>query len=261
LAELDFISYLRSHDYGAPETVLSHRGEELVKVRTPWGMYFASVFKRVPGIPLNKTNLSDDILFCHGKALGKLHLLSSRFKPGKMQRWSYSNVLDWIENVLRNLPEQLAALSETKLLRDYFASIPQSPLYFGLVHYDFECDNVFYDNKCGICHAIDFDDAMYHWFTMDIEQALDSLQDDIPSEIFDHKKQCFISGYLTEYGLPDDFETILPACRRFANLYGYVRSLRSVSDKWDHEPDWLTSLREKLKAGMEKSSVSFGERL
>jgi hypothetical protein len=103
---------------------------------------------------------------------------------------------------------------------------------------------------------------------MDIEQAFDSIQDefdsiqgDIPSGHFEHKKQCFMNGYLTEYDLLDDVETFFPACRRFANLYGYVRILRSVSDEWDYEPSWLTSLREKLAAGMKKRSVFFGEML
>jgi hypothetical protein len=102
---------------------------------------------------------------------------------------------------------------------------------------------------------------MYHWYAMDIEQALGSLQDCIPSEMFNQKKQCFMDGYLTEYGISDDVEAIIPACRRFANSYGYVRMLRSIEDKWDNEPDWLTNLREKLSKGMEESSICFGKEL
>lgn len=36
-------------------------------------------------------------------------------------------------------------------------------------------NNVFYDEETGSCNMIDFDDSMYHWYAMDIEQALDSL--------------------------------------------------------------------------------------
>ncbi len=59
---------------------------------------------------------------------------------------------------------------------------------------------------------------MYHWYAMDIEQALDSLHDYIPQEMFARKKQCFMDGYLTEYNLSDDFAAIsrladaLPTC-------------------------------------------------
>jgi Ser/Thr protein kinase RdoA (MazF antagonist) len=102
---------------------------------------------------------------------------------------------------------------------------------------------------------------MYHWYAMDIEQALDSLQDYIPAEMFNHKKQCFMDGYLTEYDISNDFEDILPACRRFANLYGYARILRSIAEKWDNEPDWLTNLRAKLSKGLEGDSILFGREL
>ena len=53
-----------------------------------------------------------------------------------------------------------------------------------------------------------------------------------------------MDGYLTEYDISYDSDELLPACRRFANLYGYVRILRSTAEKWDNELDWLTNLRE-----------------
>lgn len=259
LAELEFISYLRDNHYGVLETVESLNGEELIEFQTPWGPYYASVFKRVSGVQMNNTDFSDAIIFSHGKALGKLHCLSSQYTPIKTKRWSYSDVLDWIQDILMNFSDEKAALMETELLRDYFASIPKLNSNFGLIHYDFEYDNVFYDHESKSCNAIDFDDAMYHWYAMDIEQALDSLQDYIPPEMFNHKKKCFMDGYLTEYEVSYELEDLFPACRRFANLYGYVRILRSMEEKWDNEPDWLTNLRERLKQGMKEDSNGFGK--
>lgn len=261
LAELEFISYLRDHHYGVLESVVSKHGEELVEVRTPWGEYYASVFKRVSGVQINHTDLSDSIIFNYGKALGRLHQLSSQYSPGTFKRWSYSDVLDWIQDELMKFPNESAALIETKLLRDYFALIPKSEHNYGLIHYDFEFDNVFYDDKSKSCNVIDFDDAMYHWYAMDIEQALDSLQDCIPSEFYQEKKQCFMDGYLTEYELSKDYEYLLPACRRFAKLYGYVRILRSIEEQWDHEPEWLSNLRGKLIKSLEEDSISFGKEI
>lgn len=261
LAELDFIAYLRDNRYGVLESAASKHDEELVEARTPWGEYYASVFKRVSGVQISNTDFSDAILFSYGKALGRLHHLSSQYTPGQFKRWSHSDVLDWMQEVLMDFPEKSAALREVSLLRDYFASIPTSPNLYGLVHYDFEYDNVFYDDESKSCNVIDFDDAMYHWYAMDIEQALHSLQDCIPSEIFNRKKQCFMDGYVTEYGIPSDLEEILPACRRFANLYGYVRTLRSIAEKWDHEPEWMTDLREELEEGLKEESIDFGKEL
>ncbi len=261
LAELDFISYLRAQGYGVLESVVSRNGEELVKAHTPWGEYYASVFKRVSGVQMNNTDFSDAIVFSHGLALGKLHQLSSEYTPTAHKRWSYSDVLQWIQDILIDFPEETQALEEVKLLQDYFSSIPITKGNFGLIHYDFEYDNVFYDEVTDSCNVIDFDDAMYHWYAMDVEQALDSLQDYIPSEYFEHKKQCFMDGYLTEYHISEEFSSIMPACRRFANLYGYTRILKSSVEQWDHEPEWLISLRGKLNHAMMNKSSDFGMRI
>ncbi len=261
LAELDFISYLKTKGYGVLELVISQKGEELVEAHTPWGEYFASVFKRVSGVQINQTDFSDAVVFSHGKALGKLHQLSSEFTPTNHKRWSYRDVLAWVQDILIDFPQETAALMETKLLQDYFSTVPITKSNFGLIHYDFEYDNVFYDEVTNSCNVIDFDDAMYHWYAMDVEQALDSLQDYIPAEYFSHKKQCFIDGYLTEYHISDEFSTIMPACKRFANLYGYARTLRSAAEQWDHEPDWLINLRGKLTHSMMNRSSGFGTKM
>jgi Ser/Thr protein kinase RdoA (MazF antagonist) len=258
LAELEFISYLRSKQYGVLETVVAKNGKELVEVQTPWGEYFSSVFKRVAGKQISMTDLSDSVIFSHGKALGKLHQLSNQYEPPKHKRWSYNDVLDWIDTILVDFPHEKLALMETKLLKDYFESIPITKGNFGLIHYDFEYDNVFYDEVSKSCNVIDFDDAMYHWYVMDIHQALDSLQDCIPAEMFQQKKQCFMDGYRTEYDISNDEILLIPACKRFANLYGYVRVLRSVEEKWENEPEWLVSLREKLKMIMKNQAQYFG---
>ena len=197
IAELEFISYLRAKQYGVLESVAAKNGDELVQVQTPWGEYFASVFKRVAGEQINKTDFSDEVVFSHGKALGRLHDLSSQYTPIHHKRWSYADVLLWIQDTLANFPDENAAITEAQLLQHYFASIPRTTSNFGLIHYDFEYDNVFYDEASGSCNVIDFDDAMYHWYAMDIEQALDSLHDYIPQEMFARKKQ-MLHGRLSD---------------------------------------------------------------
>ncbi|MFD1176013.1 phosphotransferase enzyme family protein [Paenibacillus puldeungensis] len=260
-AELEFISYLRDNHYGVLEPIQSNHGEELVEVATPWGEYYATVFKRVPGMQINHTECSDDIIFSYGKALGKLHHLSSQYKTHKIRRWSYVDVLVWVEDVLRRFPGQEAALNEIKILENFFSSIPKSERNFGLVHYDFEFDNVFYDEETNSCYVIDFDDAMYHWYAMDIVQALDDLQECTPIELFHQKKECFINGYLTEYDIPNNLNELMIACRRFAKLYGYARIQRSIGEKWGNEPDWLVTLRGKLEYRLKEDVASFGTAL
>lgn len=261
LAELDFIHYLKSKQYGVLEPVKSKDNKELIEVETPWGKYLATVFKRVKGEQINKTDFNDDIIFTYGKALGKLHQLSSGYLPNIDQRWSCEEVLQWISDILMNYPEEKLALQEAKKIQNFYSTLPMTKDNFGLVHYDFECDNVFFDKASKTCNVIDFDDAMYHWYVMDITQALESLKEYIPNDKYQDKKQCFIDGYNTEYNISDDMMSIMPIFRRFANLYGYTRVLRSIDDKWDNEPQWMEKLRIDLSQTNESDSSFFGDEI
>lgn len=56
LAELAFINFLRGRKYPALEPLPSKSGEDLVQETTPWGEYYACVFKGVEGVSLEETN-------------------------------------------------------------------------------------------------------------------------------------------------------------------------------------------------------------
>ncbi|WP_339189739.1 phosphotransferase [Paenibacillus sp. FSL R5-0490] len=259
-AELEFLRYLQTNHYGAMEAVPSHSGTELIEAHTPWGVYYASVFKRVPGSQLGSIDLNDSILYSYGQALGELHHLSRIFMPEqKEKRWTYTDVLDWMQEILKGFPGETAALNEVEFLRTYFATLPMTQQNFGLIHYDFELDNVFYDEGSQSCYAIDFDDSMYHWYAMDVEQSLDSLREEIEPEQWEQKKQLFLNGYWSEAGERYDLESMFPACRRFANLYGYVRMLQSVAEQWSHEPEWMRGLRARLSRRMTEQAEQFGK--
>ncbi|MGN7760738.1 phosphotransferase enzyme family protein [Paenibacillus sp. 22594] len=260
LAELEFLSYLRERGYGVLEAVPSREGSELVEAQTPWGAYYATVFKRVPGVRMDDTTLDDQIVFRYGQALGELHRLSSDYSPVQSKRWTHSEVLEWIRRVLRPHPEQTAAWAETERLADYFSTIPVTPANYGLIHYDFELDNIFYDQTQDTVNVIDFDDAMYHWYAVDIEQALDSLLEAVATAEQDHKKERFREGYASRYDLSEDGPS-LSACRRFADLYRYARILRSTAEQWEHEPEWLLALRSRLDSSLKVGSSRFGEKL
>jgi Ser/Thr protein kinase RdoA (MazF antagonist) len=257
LAELEFLRYLRDSGYPAVDTILSKAGNELEVVNTPWGIYYAVAFKKVSGKQLSEVPLTDDIIFGLGESLGRLHRLSSEYAPLKEKRKDWKETMDWIEAVLSDFPEEIAAKEELCILKDYFLKLPATKENFGLIHYDFELDNVFYDEISKTYNPIDFDDSIYHWYAMDIEQALDSLKEELPEEQIESSVNQFIKGYRCEYNISDDMLTLLPAFRRYANLYGYVRLLRSVEEKWENEPGWMVNLRIRLENLLNNRETTF----
>ena len=246
LAELEFLAYLRNNGYPAVETILSKAGKELEAVNTPWGTYYAVAFKKASGKQISGMTLTDDIIFGLGKSLGKLHKLSSEYRSVNNRRDDWKEIMNWMEDALSAFPDEIAAKSELSILKDFFSKLPATTENFGLIHYDFEPDNVFYDDITKTYNPIDFDDAMYHWYAMDIEQSLDSIKEDISKEQVESAINQFINGYRSEYDFSDDMIKLLPVFRRYSDLYGYVRVLRSVEEKWDNEPDWMVNLRIKL---------------
>jgi Ser/Thr protein kinase RdoA (MazF antagonist) len=195
-----------------------------------------------------------------GKTLGNLHRLSSKFSPIN-KRWSHEDVFKWIKSTLSEFYNQEAAMEEVNLLHTYFSNLPQSNENYGLIHYDFEFDNVFYDETTKSCHVIDFDDAMYHWYVMDIEQSLDSIKEEIEPSRYEHAKELFFNGYRSEFPVTEEMLSLMPVFRRFANLYNYARVLRSSADTWDNEPERLVNLRVKLSNSMKSKSAKFGAML
>jgi Ser/Thr protein kinase RdoA (MazF antagonist) len=257
LAELEFLSYLRSNGYPAVETILSKSGNELEVVDTPWGTFCAVAFKKASGKQISEMPLTKDLIFGLGKALGKLHKLSSDFNPIRDKRSDWKETMDWMEDVLSTFPDETAAKSELSILKSYFSKLPATKENFGLIHYDFEPDNVFYNEITKTYNPIDFDDAMYHWYALDIEQSLDIIKENIPEEQVESSVNEFIKGYRLDYAISDEMLKLLPIFRRYVNLYGYVRILRSVEEKWDNEPDWMIDLRIKLENLLNKRKDTF----
>lgn len=261
LAELEFIDYLRGKGYPALEPLPSKSGSELVQQSTPWGEHYASVFKRVKGDAIEDAGYADDIIFAYGAALGHLHALSRAYRAPEAQRWSHRECFTWIEATLNNLGNESLALAELRLLREQVSRLPITPENYGLIHYDFEPDNVYYDIKIGTCSVIDFDEAMVHWYLMDVVKTLVSLKSEIPVSEYTHKKAIFLTGYCSKSPLDEQLWAAAPLFARFANLFGYTRNARAMQERWDNEPEWLVALRQKIARAQARQAQIFGSDL
>ncbi|MBW6472899.1 MAG: phosphotransferase [Anaerolineaceae bacterium] len=258
MAELAFLDYLRGLGYPAMEAVKSRGGEEVVRKETPWGEFYASVFKRVAGEQINQTDFNDEIMFSYGSTLGELHAFSRQYANPSVKRWTHRDAFDWMEKTLSELGLDQEPMQELALLRREFDQLPITQDNYGLIHFDFEPDNVFYDETSQRCSVIDFDDTMYHWFVMDIVQALDAIQDEMEIDDCSHQETVFLKGYRSQFNIDEEVLSMRSVFRRFAGLYQFVRVARAMQERWENEPIWMVELREKLERLLIKSERNFG---
>lgn len=257
LAELAFLDFLRSQGYPAMEAVRSKSGDQLVLKETPWGEYYTSVFKRVTGKQISQTDFNDEIMYVYGAALGELHALSKKFENPSVKHWTHMDVFDWMERILSELGLDQEPMQELALLRKELEQIPITQDNYGLIHFDFEPDNVFYDETSQCCSVIDFDDAMYHWFVMDIVQALEAIRDEMEIDDCSHQEAVFLKGYRSQFEIDERLLAMRSVFRRYAGLYQYVRVARAIQERWENEPAWMVELREKLERKMDEIGFSF----
>lgn len=261
LGELEFISFLLANGYSVLKPLKAKDGKLCQKLSTEWGEYYASAFSGVNGVPVEDTDFSGEIMYEYGKALGRLHSLSSRFEP-EVRKWTYREALDWAVTVLKEYSAPDFMTEEAGELAKKLADLPTDKDTYGLVHYDFEPDNVFYDETTKVCSVIDFDDGMYHWYALDIEQVFDSLSGELSGEALCAAEKEFIKGYKEEHCYTEEMEASRPLMRRFVTLFGYARLIRSVAETFEDEPEWLVKLRKKLdKVILEKEEAVKKERV
>ena len=236
-AELDFLHYLAQADYPALRPIPADNGETLLLLHTPWGDWHACAFTGVPGKNLEDTPLMEEVLLQYGGALGQLHRITMALDtPPARPTWQ--DVLAWCAPYLpeEHLQAECAAVQEA------LSQLPKNPHTYGLVHYDFEPDNVFYDGSR--CHAIDFDDSMLHFYAIDLVQMLDELDEE--------HHAAFLKGYRASCPESGAKEADFPLMRRFRDLYSLARLRHALSEIPSPQPDWMpqlvTLLQEKARA-------------
>lgn len=141
----------------------------------------------------------------------------------------------------------------------YLQSLPISNSNYGLIHYDFQLDNLFYEEKYRSFHVIDFDDAVYSWYAHDIVTALDDfLHNDI--NLKHSPVNSFLQGYCLIRPLSEEDVQTFPYFQRFMKLYQFSKLLWTLegSDIVD-APQWLDDLKIKLVRARDRLRDGFQE--
>ena len=258
IAEVEFLMYLSERGFNVCNPVPSKNLKLVEDVYTPWGSYTAVLFPCSRGVQLSKVKLDNYSAELMGKTLGKLHKLSCQYVPKKFKRKNHDAILDEVSELAQKYGLE-DVLTSAVIIRDELDTLPKDSKNYGLIHYDFETDNLFIDSENQNISVIDFDDSHYNWYVLDIERALNSILEQSGDKEFNDLKSSFIAGYSSERSIDERILEKLPLLTAYANLYGYTRIYDSVFEKWNNEPQWIGELRTHINSLLDERKKVFLE--
>ncbi|MBE5801017.1 MAG: hypothetical protein E7319_01895 [Clostridiales bacterium] len=254
-SEIAIIQWLRAEGFPAMEPVPMKDGRLCARLATPWGGHVASCFRQVAGKPLEDIPAAPALVEGYGRCLGQLHRLMQACPYGN-QRRSHRELLRETEQRLATHQAPPALLDCCRSVEHQLSLLPITKDNYGLIHYDFEPDNVFCDPQTGLFAVIDFDDMLRCWYALDVVRALDGLCDvggdtDTPCQLPDYDPAAlFLRGYRTVRSFTDADEAALPVMRRLVQLVEYAGLLHVLSEEVQHPPEWMVQLRWRLEEKM-----------
>jgi Ser/Thr protein kinase RdoA (MazF antagonist) len=255
-AEIDYVNALADRGLPVARPVYSLAGKYVESITTSQGLFHAVVFEALPGKSIDLEELTPDQMVRWGKALGELHNAATQYTQSGRPRWQdhLAMVADIVPATETSAHQALARL--TRALHQ----LDSNAQNFGLIHYDFEPDNLIWDG--GQPGIIDFDDCAWVWYVADIALALSDLFDDRPSQV-DFQNAAyrhFIQGYRTVRSIEQAELDQIPLFISLQNLFTFARLYRAMTPvNPAGELPWMAGLRDKLAAKMQFHRTEFAK--
>lgn len=246
-AEVDLLNWLREDGHRVSAPVWSLAGNAVESVATPIGIVHAVAFRGLEGERVEIENLDEGGFRRWGAALGELHAGLRRY-PTDERRASWEDHLAFIGSQIAT--DDVGPRAELHAIASELAALPRSVETFGLIHFDFELDNLIW--RDGMVGMLDFDDAARYWYVADIAFALRDLFEegvDLENASF----RAFMEGYRGFCAIDDRMLAQTPLFLRLSELFSYARLTYALDLAEDEDyPDWLTGLNRRLHGWMER---------
>jgi Ser/Thr protein kinase RdoA (MazF antagonist) len=209
-------------------------------VPTPIGAMHAMMAEAAPGEEADIAGLTVPRARGWGQALARLHRDATGLGTGLGEAFGE------LPGVADLFADDTALVKATLALSGWMGSLPRDEHHWGVVHGDFELDNLAWAGDRPV--AYDFDEAARSWFAADLASAVRDLADPTGRAAGEHRDRfgAFIAGYRGLRRLDDQDLGRLPL---FAGLHAaawMVRIRRALGEPGRGEPDWLAGLRGKL---------------
>jgi Ser/Thr protein kinase RdoA (MazF antagonist) len=236
-SELDFVLHAAATGLAVARPLPSTSSGDLVEevVDDEGRRYHAVVFRALRGRQHDWDELDEAMVGSWGRTLAHLHRASETF-PVRDTRASWS---DEIRAALETLPEEETAVAG--VLRAGLAWLDAQPMHeYGLLHGDFELDNLFWEG--GRAHMLDFDGAVYGWYGVDVAVALADVWREGGADR-ERRLAWFFDGYSAVRPLPPGTRAMLPrlvtlsSALKMAGLLRMYAGTRGVD-----APDWVATM-------------------
>lgn len=251
--ELKVISICAQNGLHVANCLESKSGKNIVTQSTPWGVYHAVVFESVGQKTLENVEMTDEIAYAYGQSLAKLHHISKNHIKTKVDRVSVIDILEMISKDPEVASEKYPVLTnQVAKLRADFSALPNNEQTFGIIHYDFELDNILVNQEKDALYAIDFDDCVFGFYGQDVERAINSIESEVDEALQESVQSHFLKGYADGNGDLGDYQKNRALYKAYADLYAYYRMRNSLEDQWENEPEWMLRLRARLSDRMNR---------
>ncbi|WP_439650282.1 phosphotransferase enzyme family protein [Glycomyces amatae] len=209
-------------------------------VPTALGPMHAMVVEAAPGDELDLADATEDRARAWGAALAAVHEAAAGVETGLPAAFTE------LGEIADRFADDPALVEAASRLSDRLDGLPRDRSRFGVVHGDFELDNLAWDD--GRATAFDFDEAARSWHGADIAYALRDLTgpDGRPDPEHRARFAAFIAGYR---GLRPFDDRDLEHLRLFAGAHAacsLVRIDRALGETDGDEPEWRSELRARL---------------
>ena len=255
-AELEYLHFLSLNGFPVVQPLPSLQGNQIEKITNTYGLFYAVTFSAAKGSYLPIETLQDNQIQAWGKLLGRLHKLSARYKTHvNYHRSSWNEVLEmhtsWIPETETNTQHYLEQANE------WLSHLPTSKSRYGLIHWDFEPDNLTWQD--GHIEVFDFDDSAYFWYAADIAFALDDVLDQSPERAH-HIIRHFLDGYKSLRVLEDEWIDRLPLFVRLMRVLKAARVYHAYANTHPElDPTWLSDLRNRHSKSVKELEKQFSK--
>ncbi len=237
-AELDWILFLDSQGVKVSLPVQSKSNNYLELVKYNDEIINAMVYEKAPGKAVDYRNpeeWNEDLWEEMGRTLGKMHTVAVKYnseKPAFKRKTAFESLNTQLENSLDPI-EDSTIIKRFNGLESRINKFPREKDAFGLIQYDFHCDNFNVDD--GEIIVYDFDDSYYFFFIYDLAACIHEAVWDVPDEDNLEFSNRFIpslwKGYCEEYELDRKWLRHFPDFLKWREFVIYITLVETFKDK------------------------------